>query len=129
MTEPILCYVRSPWAYFTFKPLSEQWGDDWNDAPYDCNASPPYQDKEEEIIKVAFDGEFDEPKDFAYNCPFSVQMINNKLTPWLTNIQWYQYAKRPKPINIMAGTPLNEFIRMIQDGGGRVYIEFLKRRT
>jgi hypothetical protein len=29
-------------AFFTTKPLSEQWGDDWNDAPYECNAGWPY---------------------------------------------------------------------------------------
>lgn len=40
--EPVLCYVRSPWAYFTTRPLFEQWGDDWNDAPYEHNAGEPY---------------------------------------------------------------------------------------
>lgn len=27
-----LCYVDDGFAYFTTKPLTEQWGDDWNDA-------------------------------------------------------------------------------------------------
>jgi hypothetical protein len=31
------------WAYFTTRPLSEQWGDDWGDVPYEHNASPPNQ--------------------------------------------------------------------------------------
>lgn len=33
-----LCYVDDGFAYFTTKPLTEQWGDDWNDAPYEHNA-------------------------------------------------------------------------------------------
>lgn len=41
-SSPILCYVDRPWAYFTTQSLSEQWGDDWNDAPYEYNAGPPY---------------------------------------------------------------------------------------
>jgi hypothetical protein len=39
---PVLCYVDGCWAFFTTKPLSEQWGDDWNDAPYEHNAGRPY---------------------------------------------------------------------------------------
>lgn len=38
-----LCYISENIAYFTTLPLSEQWGDDWNDAPYEHNAGPPYE--------------------------------------------------------------------------------------
>jgi hypothetical protein len=38
----MLCYVNLPWCYFTTKPLDEQWGDDWDDAPYEHNAGEPY---------------------------------------------------------------------------------------
>ena len=37
-----LCYVDGPWAYFTTQDLKRQWGDDWNDAPYERNAGTPY---------------------------------------------------------------------------------------
>ena len=37
-----LCYVSGCFAYFTSKDLTEQWGDDWNDAPYEHNAGEPY---------------------------------------------------------------------------------------
>lgn len=43
MTQPMLCYVKEPWAYFTTQPLDKQWGDDWNDAPYEHNAEEPYE--------------------------------------------------------------------------------------
>lgn len=29
-------------AYFTTQPIAEAWGDDWDDAPYEHNAGPPY---------------------------------------------------------------------------------------
>jgi uncharacterized protein (TIGR02996 family) len=38
-----LCYVDGGEAFFTTQPLSEQWGDDWNDAPYEHNAGDPYE--------------------------------------------------------------------------------------
>lgn len=38
-----LCYIDGPWAYFTTQPVAEQWGDDWDDAPYEHNAGDPYE--------------------------------------------------------------------------------------
>ena len=43
---------RTHSAYFTRLDLLEQWGDDWNDAPYDCNAEGPYENSEGDIIEV-----------------------------------------------------------------------------
>lgn len=40
--DPILCYVEGNFAYFTSKPLEETSGDDWDDAPYEHNAEPPF---------------------------------------------------------------------------------------
>lgn len=42
MSEFKLCYVKQPWLYFTTQDLEDQWGDDWNDAPYQHNAGKPY---------------------------------------------------------------------------------------
>ena len=45
--EPVLCYIdQMGRAYFTTQALSKQWGDDWNDAPYEHNAETPYDDRE-----------------------------------------------------------------------------------
>lgn len=41
--EPVLCYVSHPFAYFTTQPVENQWGDDWDDAPYEHNAGSPYE--------------------------------------------------------------------------------------
>ena len=42
MDTPRLCYIDNCWAYFTTQPLDKQWGDDWDDAPYEHNAGEPY---------------------------------------------------------------------------------------
>jgi hypothetical protein len=47
VSEPRLCYVSDGLAYFTTRPVTEQWGDDWNDAPYEHNAGLPYAWRED----------------------------------------------------------------------------------
>lgn len=37
-----LCYINGSTAYFTTLSLDDQWGDDWDDAPYEHNAGTPY---------------------------------------------------------------------------------------
>lgn len=32
------------YAFFTEVALADQWGDDWDDAPYEYNAEEPYDD-------------------------------------------------------------------------------------
>jgi hypothetical protein len=45
--DAVLCYIDGSWAYFTTQNLKDQWGDDWDDAPFDCNAGEPYRWREE----------------------------------------------------------------------------------
>ena len=89
--------------------LSEQWGDDWDDAPYEYNAGWPYNDvtdlicipvsiiyshiyreNEEndlpgisEMFKNYNNCVLNNPSDYGYNSPFSVDMINHSAVPWL----------------------------------------------
>lgn len=119
--EPVLCCILGDFAYFTTQPLSKQWGDDWNDAPYECNAGPPYipykEDEHWEIVVVAFKHpEYETPGDFHYNSPFSVEMINKKNSPWLAD--YYNYTKG-ELLPIFAGVPLSEFIEKIRSTGGK----------
>lgn len=118
---PILCYVQEPWAYFTTKPLHKQQGDDWNDAPYEHNAGSPYTPREGEnfkIVKLAFEGEFREPSFGHSNSPFSVDEINRGAIAWLRTCEGAEPS-----IVIHAGTPLDEFIRLVKKAGGKVYVE------
>jgi hypothetical protein len=124
--EPKLCFVKGPWAYFTTWALEEQWGDDWNDAPYEHNAGPPYvygdQDKERgiepwTIIKVAWDGDFWAPCDFCFT-PLSVQQINHGVCAWLCADRVPGLLQ----VAIPAGTTLSRFIELIHLGRGNVYL-------
>jgi len=85
------------YAFFTPAELDKQWGDDWNDRPYEYNAEMPYDDYYEgdtkvelNIIKVPFwvpyDGgwEIRFPRDWTHdNSPFSVQDINAGAVAWV----------------------------------------------
>ena len=123
MSEPILCYVKRGWAWFTTAPLKDQWGDDWNDAPYEHNAGEPYdwaphQDMPEyALVRVAFDGEFDEPCDPNRNSSWSVQAINNGAISWLRPPDYSSAHK----VCIHAGTPLSQFRELVWQAGGEVY--------
>ena len=97
-----LCYVDDNILFFTDN-FKNQWGDDWNDAPYEHNAGKPYDRKDYpeyddrwcvengkgNIRKIAFDFydgyNIKEPKDGHYNSPYSVEAINKKAVPWLYN--------------------------------------------
>lgn len=118
-----LCYVDECWAYFTTQELSKQWGDDWNDAPYEHNAGPPYVSYKEdepkwEIIKVAWEGAFDTPDEGHTNSPYSVEQINAGVVAWLRSYRWCK-----KQIIIQAGVSLEEFKELIKAGGGTIYEE------
>jgi len=116
-TEYRLCYVDLPWLYFTTQPLSDQWGDDWNDVPYEHNAEVPYTGDGWEIVKIAVDTELVTPAFLMQNSPFSVEDINAGQVPWLRT--WY--SKEKHPVAIMAGTLLPEVVATIEKCGGNVY--------
>lgn len=128
--EPRLCYVDGCFAFFTTQNLAEQWGDDWNNAPYEANAGTPYEwhkstdgdkyNKEPwEIVRVAFEGPFETPAEryTGSNSPFNVEDINKRgVAPWLVTERWQK-----RHIVIWAGTPLSKFIEMVRATGGEVY--------
>ena len=124
-----LCYVcpRDRFAWFTSIELEAQWGDDWNDAPYEHNADEPYSDHRVDgkhvphhLVKVAWDGPYSTPADLAgSNSSWSVQGINRGCVAWLVPDGWgASDSARPIP----AGTSLVGFIEAIEGAGGHVYL-------
>lgn len=117
-----LCYIDGPWAYFTDQPLKgdgRQWGDDWNDAPYEHNAGTPYDHDGQQVQRVAWSGPFETPADIAGgNSNYSVEDINAGAAAWLITERW---SRQDKTIIIPAGTPMDDFIDMLWEGGGEVY--------
>ena len=84
------------YAFFTEVALADQWGDDWDDAPYEHNAEEPYdhcyqgdERKEHLIIKVPFYVRHDWcdvklPMDYGCeNSPFCVRDINAGAVAWV----------------------------------------------
>lgn len=140
---PILCYVEGPWAYFTTQSLADQWGDDWNDVPYEHNAGHPYEpcwhrqqgececeicqrdyhsdgSPKWRIIKLAWEGPFDLPHEGHNNSPWSVQAINRGDVAWLRPDRWRTADGAATPIH--AGTQIEDFVRRVIAAGGRVYL-------
>ena len=118
--EPVLCYISNNFAYFTTRALSKQWGDDWDDAPYEHNAGTPYgphnEDEHWEIKVVAYKHpNYATPGESrGANSGYSVEMINRKNVAWLADY-WTRNSTLPP---IFAGTTMSEFIRMIRETGG-----------
>ena len=91
-----LCYVRDGVLFFTDN-FANQWGDDWNDAPYEHNAGEPYEWdyrlSEEENYKngyghiryIAFMDNWliEMPHSHTCNSPYSVEAINKGAVAWL----------------------------------------------
>lgn len=117
--EPVLCYVDKGRAWFTTQSLSKQWGDDWNDAPYEHNAGDPYSWIERhdgkngvpqwDLYTALFVGEgLYEPCAFGSH---SVEEITRgRVMPWVMG----------NGVALFAGTPMSEFLRVIRAAGGAV---------
>lgn len=127
LDEPVLCYVHNQCAYFTTQPLAQQWGDDWNDAPYEHNAGDPstwdvhYERlgyAPWEIHRRYYEARMSTPEDDAnYNSRYCVQTINGGAVAWLRS--WKEGATRED--HIWAGDTIAEFTRKVQAAGGSVY--------
>ncbi len=67
--------------------ITEWWGDDWNDAPYDCNAGTVYEEYVSGAIDVAvpFDAVVLEPCDGCWgtNCRWSKEDMFKRSVPCL----------------------------------------------
>jgi len=123
MSEFKLCYIDEPWAHFTTQALDKQWGDDWGDAPYECNAGRPYGG-EWELCKVAFEVDGETPRD-AIGRHISVRDINGKLRPWL-RLYWNEPGQDSTTMtcrDLYAGTTLEEFKAAVRAAGGTVFVE------
>lgn len=135
-----LCYIHGDTAYFTTQDVKTQWGDDWDDAPYEHNAETPYEpayhyyadgrtekvdgDWNEdgspkwEIYTLKFDCyRLETPASRWGNSPYSVQMINAGAVAWLSGND-----KDNTPIAIQACTSIEEFKMKVKQSGGTIYV-------
>lgn len=120
--DAFLCYVDECFAWFTTRALPEQWGDDWNDAPYECNAGRPVgplpgSGEQWKVFKVAVVSDLETPCAAHFNSPWSVEQINAGEVPWLADPKWSSRGAR-----IMAGTTFKDFVQQILAYGGHVFV-------
>lgn len=127
-SNAVLCYVsRSNYrAFFTTQALADQWGDDWNDAPWEHNAEEPYTPAHAKdfgpdgkpkwrVVGIDFSANaYELPGTWVSNSQISVERINRGVVPWLDAARYSGATVKP----IMAGTPLPEFCRLIELSGG-----------
>lgn len=124
--EYVLCYMDGNKAYFTNQPLHKQWGDDWDDAPYECNAGDPYEGEGTDIIKLYVDVEsgIALPTD-DWGAHYSVKEINSGEVPWIFYTAFKvlngKYLSMTRAI--FAGTTLEDFKRIILADKGEVYMK------
>lgn len=127
-SQAVLCYVHKQIAFFTTQKLSDQWGEDWHKHGYDHQAGLPSEyDKNDPlkgrkpwiIIKVGFSGYFDQPCDGGIQNQWSVKSINSGAIAWLRTSEW---AVMNNLVAIHAGTTLERFCELIEQGGGTVYL-------
>lgn len=111
-----LCYIEDSLAYFTALSIDKQWGDDWDDAPYQWNAEPPYGDKDN-IYILAFQCTLATPAQCGLSV--SVQDINKGTVPWLSDKSYTTGVNIPV---VYAGCSLDEFINVIHKTGGIIYL-------
>ena len=118
-----LCYIDGTRAWFT-SDFDNQWGDDWNDSPYWCNAGDPYtenivnnENKKVKLVKLVFETELQSNEDLGHY--YSVEQLNAKCAAWL--IPYYNFSKHlSEPI--YAGVSIKDFIEIINKAGGVVYL-------
>lgn len=142
-----LCFVdsESEYAgddltlYFTeLDDVTKQWGDDWDDAPYEHNAGTPYENdynqpeqgvkdgrgiySKIDIFKMVIQGGYNilTPRSNTINSPYTVEDINKGVVPWLTII-----TEDDKSIFVKAGSTLKEVLEALKKSRDylTIYIE------
>lgn len=135
-----LCYIEGDTAWFTTQDLDKQWGDDWDDAPYEHNAETPYgpsisyyadgrteknpRDWNEdgtpkfELYHLKFScWKLRTPADDYSNSPYSVRDINAGAIAWLRG-----RLNNGTPIVIHAGASIEEFKQKVRQAEGQIYV-------
>lgn len=90
-----LCFIKGNVLYFTDN-FEKQWGDDWDDAPYEHNAEGPYEYedgwpeyKNEHRGHIRYiwyiPKSCDLQEAYLRHQDISVEEINKGIVPWLTN--------------------------------------------
>ena len=122
-----LCYIdEKNKVWFGNYDEKEIWGDDWDDRPYEVNSGEPYEEVRELVDEkkkkykehkvryktLIYESRWGEERKPSERGCYSVEEINRGIVPWIEADEY----------KIMAGTEYEEFIRIIEENGGKVYV-------
>lgn len=145
--EYYLCYgdPDENILYFSERHAKDNWGDDWDDAPYEHNAGTPYNEDYDgpelgikngrgiynpiDIKEVRFElneeiYEIRKPCYGTINSSYAVKDINNGAIAWL---YIKSCIKDKESIAVNADCTLIEFTRIIKSLGGKLEIKDLEK--
>ena len=122
------------YAFFTSISLKEQWGDDWDDYPYNCNAGEPYDDISDTETSTKLNNSVFSISNYRY--PYDILKVRMNIHSWdvklaediVENISirdinagavaWIFYSPsfrlNKTPVCIHAGCTAEEFIKKIE---------------
>lgn len=120
----------APLVCFTTGDITQEWGDDWDDAPWEHNAGTPYYNNADaQYFEMRIeDGDLTSIKTpeehFGGNSPFSVKKINSGMFPWLTVDVWDPESRKYEEHKDLfpAGLTLDKFIKRCQSVGIRLWV-------
>lgn len=128
--DSVLCFVRDIDnasmfdCWFTTQALADQWGDDWDDAPYEHNAESPHGGSHHQThcVRIEWDG-YCTPATEVLNSAYSVRDINGGAAPWFAPAKWHDADRNVGGVCIAAGMTLRDFVAHLYAAGGCVLIE------
>lgn len=118
--------------YLGRSDLDEYYGDDWNDAPYDCNAGTVYDRYISGYLDVAFpfDAAVLEPCNGAFNCCYTKEDMVAGNVPCIivvppkivADVSWLDYnfdywVGSKHIVSFYFDTPVKELIQMVEKHG------------
>lgn len=117
-----LCYIQDGQAAYFTSRFYDQWGDDWNDAPYEHNAGRPYDNEGCSIFHVYIEVNLSSPTEddrehHITNTGFSVEDLNAGNFPWLRSTKYSDVGN----IRIMGGISYRNFKNLIYAAHGHIW--------
>lgn len=101
--------------YFTDN-YEDQWGDDWNDRPADCNAESPYEDETHHIVSMYVEFDWMVTDIIFGGKTYAVEDMNKSGVPWLIfkNKDYTDYK-------LLGGMSFTEVLTILEISGVATY--------
>lgn len=115
-------------VYFTTGDITKEWGDDWDDAPWEHNAGHPYENQKDALYfeLCVENGDYTNFYTCNYqhgNSPWSVEKINKGAVAWAHIEEWSPDSRSYSfTYYFKAGESLEKFLQVCNRSGIRVWV-------